>query len=70
MHYFQVIDPSQGIPFIDEVYVASLISERACLSLQLHFIRNYLVETGGYSESTMHEDQARIEQDLLVEANR
>lgn len=37
---------------------------------QLHFIRNYLVETGGYSESTMHEDQARIEQDLLVEANR
>uniref|UniRef100_A0A8C8IT92 ethanolamine kinase n=1 Tax=Oncorhynchus tshawytscha TaxID=74940 RepID=A0A8C8IT92_ONCTS len=37
---------------------------------QLHFIRNYLEETGGYSESTMHEDQARIEQDLLVEANR
>ncbi|CAB1323104.1 unnamed protein product [Coregonus sp. 'balchen'] len=37
---------------------------------QLHFIRNYLVETGGYSESTMHEDQARIEQQMLIEANR
>ncbi|XP_041745378.1 choline/ethanolamine kinase-like [Coregonus clupeaformis] len=37
---------------------------------QLHFIRNYLVETGGYSERTMHEDQARKELEMLVEANR
>ncbi|KAJ8392291.1 hypothetical protein AAFF_G00076550 [Aldrovandia affinis] len=37
---------------------------------QLHFIRNYLAESGGYSENTMYEDQARIEEDMIVEANR
>ncbi|XP_010888701.2 choline/ethanolamine kinase [Esox lucius] len=37
---------------------------------QLHFIRNYLAEAGGYSENTMNEDQARIEQQMLFEANR
>ncbi|KAI1887991.1 hypothetical protein AGOR_G00180450 [Albula goreensis] len=37
---------------------------------QLHFIRNYLAESGGYSESTMHEDQARIEEEMIIETNR
>ncbi|KAL0968363.1 hypothetical protein UPYG_G00265880 [Umbra pygmaea] len=37
---------------------------------QLHFIRNYLAETGGYAESSMHEDQAHIEKEMLFEANR
>ncbi|KAJ8381461.1 hypothetical protein SKAU_G00022390 [Synaphobranchus kaupii] len=37
---------------------------------QLHFFRNYLAESGGYSESTMHEDQARIEEEMITEANR
>ncbi|KAG7456171.1 hypothetical protein MATL_G00248950 [Megalops atlanticus] len=37
---------------------------------QLHFIQSYLAETGGYSENTMHEDQARIEEEMIVETNR
>ncbi|XP_036373729.1 choline/ethanolamine kinase [Megalops cyprinoides] len=37
---------------------------------QLHFIRSYLAESGGYSENTMHEDQARIEEEMIIETNR
>ncbi|KAL7878567.1 hypothetical protein AOLI_G00095410 [Acnodon oligacanthus] len=33
---------------------------------QLHFIRNYLVE----SEDTVHEDQAKVEEEMIIEANR
>ncbi|KAM6961424.1 choline/ethanolamine kinase [Aplochiton taeniatus] len=37
---------------------------------QLHFIRSYLAETGGSLENSMHKDQTRIEEDMLLEANR
>ncbi|XP_019935090.1 choline/ethanolamine kinase [Paralichthys olivaceus] len=35
---------------------------------QLHFIRNYLLERGKYSD--IPEDQTKIEEDMIIEANR
>lgn len=37
---------------------------------QLHFIRNYLLKTEGYPDGITHEDQTRMEDELLLEANR
>lgn len=38
--------------------------------LQLHFIRHYLSEDSGRRGDTTHEEQARIEEEMLTEINR
>ncbi|NWR39325.1 CHKB kinase, partial [Tachuris rubrigastra] len=37
---------------------------------QLHFIRHYLSEDSGHRGDTTHEEQARIEEEMLTEINR
>lgn len=37
---------------------------------QLHFIRHYLSEDSGRRGDTTHEEQARIEEEMLTEINR
>uniref|UniRef100_UPI003AAEF0BE choline/ethanolamine kinase isoform X1 n=1 Tax=Centroberyx gerrardi TaxID=166262 RepID=UPI003AAEF0BE len=37
---------------------------------QLHFIRSYLAEERRHSENPVHEDQAQIEEEMIIEANR
>ncbi|XP_027765313.1 choline/ethanolamine kinase-like [Empidonax traillii] len=37
---------------------------------QLHFIRHYLSEHSGHRGDTTHEEQARIEEEMLTEINR
>lgn len=44
---------------------------KLALSLfQLHFIRHYLSEDSGRRGDTTHEEQARIEEEMLTEINR
>lgn len=48
----------------------SAASLPALSPFQLHFIRHYLSEDSGRRGDTTHEEQARIEEEMLTEINR